>query len=137
MPCFFVRRRELAASTCARSAHEIGGEAGFLRRPHKLHILRHCLKGSALLIPSRLLSPNHNRCAGLRFGLRRKISKILHLFWSAFDLLCKSPACGGSYLKAGKTRQRGSSAKTRSLHYASELFRPCGFSGQARRRRIY
>ena len=57
MPCFFVRRRELTASTCAQSAHEIGGEAGFLRRPHKLHILRHCLKDSALLIPLLVLSP--------------------------------------------------------------------------------
>ena len=29
--CFFIRRRELAASTRARSAHPIRGEAGFLR----------------------------------------------------------------------------------------------------------
>lgn len=34
-----------------------GGPVGFLRRPHKFHIPRHCLKGSALFIPLFVLSP--------------------------------------------------------------------------------
>ena len=62
MPCFFVRRKELTASIRARCTHQIRGEAGLLRRPHKLHILRHCLKGSALLIPLLVLSPPKTLC---------------------------------------------------------------------------
>ena len=66
---------------------------------------------------------NRKRCAGLRFDETGALEWV-HLFrqhkpkgnrasigcpvsfWRIFDLLCKSPTCGGAYLKAEETRLR-------------------------------